>query len=313
MSTKAYNDLPRLRWTLLKSILHSELNFLQTLANPVKQTGAMRKGSTGHVAVLEPAIYAESAVLIPEEFVSDTTGDILANKNVKAWLASIDPDALLVTEVQHAMFAATVERIAAHEDAGVWLAESPSEFREGELFWTETIAVEGAIAGPSPFPWARILDGAVELDCKATYDAFCPRLNLLVELKFDFKPDFTVRRCKARIWADRWSGQLGMYSRALLANGIVTEPPSMAVIVVSGRPGFEDVIAYEFETAEACDEARDEALQALTKLAAAIAFDRWPGVAPQKVIVDVPDWRRANSEDAADLGLDGLEGDEDGE
>ena len=232
---------------------------------------------------------------------------------MRAWLDAQVPDALLVTETQHALFSATLKRIEANEDAGKWLAESPPEFRERELFWTETIAVEGALAGPSPFEWARILDGAVELDCKGTCDAFCPRLNLLVELKFDFKPDFSVRRCKGRIWGEHWAGQLGMYSRALLANGITADAPAMAVIVASGRPGFEDVIPYELEGVEAVQEAQAEALQALTKLATAIAFDRWPGVAPQKVIVDVPDYRRANSEDASALELEGLEGDDDGE
>lgn len=312
MSTQAYNEIPRLRWTLLKSILQSELNFLQTLAKPVKQTEPMRQGAVGHVALLEPEIYAETAVLIPDEFMSDATGKMLANKDVKAWLAVQSADANLVTSVQHAMFTALAERIAAHDDAGVWMRESPRECREQIVLWTERIDVPEAVAGPSPFPWARVLDGAVELDCKATYDAFAPRLNLLFDLKFTAKLPFNPRVCKSYIWSDGWAGQLGMYGRGLLANGVVTEAPSLAFVVVSARPGFEDVIAFELEGDEARQEAQDEAHKAMIKLATAIATNRWPGVAPQKVVVDVPDWRRANTEDTADLGLEGLEV-EDGE
>lgn len=312
MSTQAYNELPRLRWTLLKSILQSELNFLQTLAKPVKQTELMRQGAIGHVALLEPDTYAETAVLVPDEFMSDSTGKMLANKNVQAWLAAQGDDPCLVTSIQHAMFEKMGERIAAHEDAGVWFRESPRECREQVLLWTETITVDGCVAGPSPFPWARVMDGAVELDCKATYDFYCPSLNLLGDLKFTGKLPFVPRVCKGYIWSEGWAGQLGMYSRALLANGVTDTPPSLAFVVVSARPGFEDVIAFELEGEEAAQEARAESEMALVKLATAIAFDRWPGVAPAKVIVDVPDWRRANSEDAADLGLEGL-GDDDGE
>ena len=317
MSTHAYNEIPRLRWSRLKNVLVSPLHFLQGEDEPVETTGPMRLGTTIHAAVLEPEKFAQAS---PRDHLFTNGGALSTAKGAKEELKALestDPDALVFSTAQRDMCGRIVDLVNCHEDAGLWLAESPQESREFELLWTETIPVEGAIAGPSRFPWARILDGAVEIDCKGMPDFHCPRMGLLGDLKSDGKPGFSVRRCGGRIWAEAQAAQVAFYDRGMLATGRISEPSTYVFIYVSARDGFEDVIPFELanlaevddesgETiaSESGDEARAEALDALTKLATAIAFDRWDGVAPRKVALAIPSWRKANTSDVADLGLD---------
>lgn len=274
MPNNDYRAASGVNWSTLKHILNSPRQYLYALNNPVQPTPAMQFGTAVHCAVLEPDVFAEKLVEVPDEYVT-ATGALSTSKAAKEWRAQQDDDAILLTAQQLCAVAEMRVNLGLHRDATEAL--KLADVREQGLFWT---------------------DAASGIDCKACPDAFSGMRVLDVKTwspRGKFSADAFMREAVNR----GYLGQLGFYAMGILAaTGHKVE--AMQFLVLQATAPY-DVMLLELDI-DAMRYAEQEAGDALEALANWIAEGRPDeGAEPQLVLCNLP-WKRAETiEDGSDL------------
>lgn len=303
MDDVTYNNTPGIRWSTLVYGLTSALELKRRIEAPGERTDAMRLGSVGHLAVLEPELYREARVIAPPEYVT-AKGELRDTKDSRAWLSNVDADAVVTAE-QDADFHCVVAAVNAHDDAGEWLRMSQKEV---VWTWRERIEHPDAHGQVSPFPqFVTIGEGYVEVTCKAKADLFTRGIGFIGDLKF-YGKTFTIRALQAEFWNRNMQAQFGWYKRGAKANG---ETVLCGGTIFTQRKAPHDVCCFEHD-GDVGAEGDADAEQALMVLVNGCVTGKWPGIAPKRVALTVPGWRydKSNPTDADSLGLEGFDDDE---
>lgn len=287
MSKTDYFDRPGLNWSTLKHALASPKALRHRMAEPVRQTDAMRLGTAMHLAVLEPDAYATDVVRAPDEYVTGS-GSLSSAKAAREWLAA-QGDALVLTPGEAALIEARRDAVMAHPVASRWVSEAlASGLVEVEVEWTESHPVGGDIA------------------CKGKLDLIAG--GALLDVKnFSPRGEFSLRACEGEIVRRDYHAQLAWYLRGLEATGRPV-PERIGWIMVEATAPHDVVCMVADE--EMLAYAHDRAQLALDRYADAIASQQWPGIAPDaEVVVSLPGWARIDDDAdvAGDLGLMGVQ------
>lgn len=271
----SYQDAPGLRWTLLKEILTSPKHYRHRLDTPREDSPALALGRGYHAAVLEPDVFDATAIAAPEEHLTPS-GALSTKKATLEWRASLPPDALVLSPAIRDTCLRIRDAVHDHPDAARWL--DMARDRERAVYWTETI------------------DGT-DVACKAKLDAWCPREGLLWDLKgIGGIAPFSVHRCQREIVSRHYHAQLGYYLRGLEMSGELVR--SIGWVCVETRAPF-DVCVIE-ASGDLLQCAREDADKAVIAYAHALGSDYWPGVAPERVVMDPPAWMLGNEDADAD-------------
>lgn len=277
-----YNDLPGLRWSSLNNILVSPRRFVWRLSNPQESTEALRIGQVIHCAVLTPGLFAEQSVIVPDEFVTEG-GALSSGKKALAWRAGIaKPDPLIATMDEVELCRQMRIAILDHNDSRPLLEDASMI----ERVFQRSQRVNGLI-----------------VETKAKIDGLTRRC--LWDLKsYGGRNPLTPHAANLEIGKRNYHGQLGYYESVM---GRDVEVDSYTWIFVSKED--LDVVVLEAEAGSDTMVAGQEMAEgALAKYAECAASGHWPGVAPAKVVAELPGWMLADDGDVADdLGLEGIE------
>ena len=119
----------------------SPAHYLESRKNPVseKESDALRFGKVFHYAVLEPHLYQDRVVVMPE-FMAPTKDGKMSNRSAgaiqqkKEWLAQVRPDQSVVTAEEQEKIFRMCEKILNHELACGLLTNS---VRETSMSWID--------------------------------------------------------------------------------------------------------------------------------------------------------------------------------
>jgi len=260
MPSYNYHQIKAMNWSRIKHALDSGKHYLHHLGKPVKETDAMRLGTACHTLVLEPE-NAGSIVVCPPHLASETTGKMLTNKDVRAWLLGQPEGANVITPQQF--------------DAARWMRDAVLEHVDAAYLLKTCTQRERVVQ------WK-----ANDRDRKGSIDAFGARC--LIDLKTDGEWGDTTTPHSFCNKADKlhYYGGLGNYAEGLEANGELVD--EMGWIVVGSKAPYNVLVIMLDRDGMA--HARDEAGEAWRRVVQWEASGVYTGTHPRKVLVGPPKW-----------------------
>jgi len=246
-----YRDLPGINWSSLKQFHHSARMFRYYQNHPSPDKPAYALGRAVHCAILEPDRFDADHVVYDGKVRRGKAWD--AFKEEYAGKEILKPGEMAQVEV---MREAVLDHVA-----GEYFTGGRSEVN---LEWN---------------------DGPTGLTCKGRADYI--RGPLLIDLKT--ARDVDPRRF-ARAAADYlYHGQMAYYFDGAQMSGDLPEPGmSPLIVAVQSQPPW-DVAVYQI-TDDQLQWGRNLYRSYLDQLAAGLESDVWPGVAPDVVPLELPEW-----------------------
>jgi hypothetical protein len=246
-----YVDLPALHATALKDMLTSARLYRRRRDKPRADSDTLRQGRAIHTAVLEPARFLADYVL--------WTGKARKGKTWDAFKAEHAHKTIL-TRQQYDTAQWVAEAVREHDIAGEYLNERKAQ-RELTLRWVHQ---------------------RTGLQCKA-------RIDFLGSFMIDLKG--TRNPAAAKFCAD--SGRFGYaLQMAFYGDGeacVFGKLPPQKIIAAQNVEPFDVVVYNVAEKAQRIGS--EQAEKAIDLVAACIASNKWPGLAPDKEIdLVLPPW-----------------------
>lgn len=247
----AYDRIWAVRWSLLKSMRVSPLQFLHDLHSMRSEARQLRVGIAVHALLLEPD-RADAIV---------TFGG--AARRGKAW------------DAFRAAHAGATILLHSEWDAAEAIAEAVMRHNLARGLITAMSALREHV-----FTW---VDEDTGMACKARIDICGPRV---VELKSTGQ---LLPELFGRVALDLgYHGQLAFYTAAARANGLVVDRPPLIIAAQSEPP--HDVAVYELAE-RAVELGHLEVMRCLGQLATCRRERRWPGICPgDPLALDLPRW-----------------------
>lgn len=246
-----YDEIKAVNWSSLKHMATSPLEYRWRVDHPETRKPAWVLGSAVHTLVLEPAKF-DSRFAVFE-----------GTRRGKAWDEWLDAhpgiESLKPDELEQAR--AIADAIMGHRDASKLI--KACRFEEVTT-WTDEVT---------------------GLACKGRIDAIGP--TVIVDLKTS--RDIAPRSFSRAVGQYLYHGQLAFYCDGAIAAGKLSadhDPPAI-IAAQSGAP--YDVAVYELSE-DALTQGRLLYRSLLTRLVACHASGLWPGVAPDRMVLDLPRW-----------------------
>jgi len=223
-------------------------------------TDPMRVGRAVHTRVLEPSKWGAhpGGVWSGERFTF-----YQGRRSGKAWESHKETwhDCTTLTEEAWSNVEAMARAVFAHPVAAWYLDGSENE---RNVTWT---------------------DAATNLPCKARIDAVTRR-GAIVDLKTarSIVPDRFAREVATR----GYYVQAAHYVNGAMAAGLFAVEPKFIIIAVESKPPF-DVAVYELGT-QSMDAGKAKMAELLGKIKMHTESGKWPGVAPDLRVIEVPTW-----------------------
>ena len=270
-----YTDIKALNFSSLKYMATSPLAYQYALTHPRPDTDAMRLGRAVHKLVLEPLrfndAYEVGGPINPKtnrEYGTDTN----------AWrdfVAALPPGREIISKAEFATAGMVAQAVRAHEDAG-------------------TIVAGPGIA-ETPIVWQAPGDTRT---FKARPDWILP--GELWDLKTTKNPaQYSFGKSAAEYV---YHAQMAFYAWGMsVVNGA---PPATVGLIVAQKVPPWDVAVYTLTDRQlAAGEAKFFAW--LDRLAVCEATNTWPGVAPKRQALEMPEWALGESDDGMELTIGG--------
>lgn len=223
-------------------------------------TDPMRVGRAVHTRVLEPHKWGATP---GNTWQGERFTFFSGRRSGKAWELHKETwhDCTTLTESAWSNVEAMARAVFAHPVAAWYLDGSENE---RNVVWT---------------------DEASGLRCKARIDAVTRR-GAIVDLKTarSIVPDRFAREVATR----GYYVQAAHYVNGAVAAGLFAVAPKFVIIAVESRPPF-DVAVYELGT-ESMEAGRVKMAELLDKIKTHTESGKWPGVAPDLRVIEVPTW-----------------------
>lgn len=261
-----YEDIDGIRWSRLKSMRVSPLQYRYDVEHPREETVHLRIGLAIHCLVLEPHQWEQDFAVFRDG----------KARRGKAWEAFRDEhgDKTLLTMDEYERAHAAAEAVLGDPVASPYLTGGASE---------QTVTWQDQETG---------------LPCKARVDLVGGRL---VELKSTHS---VIPRKFATLAAQLgYQCQLAFYLDGLRANGFAASEDPVLVVCQSEEP--HDVVTY-FVPEDVIDVGRVEYRRLLRRLKECQERDEWPGVADKaELTLTLPAWAYDSDEPEQPLTIGG--------
>jgi hypothetical protein len=279
MPSGEYHSRPEISSHDLGRILEAPAKYLHGKKRPREATPAMRLGTLTHLAVLEPELFADSVVVMPDDAPNrPSSRQRLAKKpspdTVAAclWWDEFERETIgkdIIDADELALLFAMRDAVCSHPAAAMLL--SKIESTEASVFW---------------------IDEQTGVHCRMRTDALAPSLKLIIDLKtgVDVSPDGFARAVanfgyyrQASVYIDGMRAVTGDdYRMAFI--GVEKDAPHLVGVYVLSDAAVE--------------QGRQEIRGGLTTAARCIETGEWPGYSPQVVALDLPRWAQNMPVDA---------------
>lgn len=272
--------MARLNWSTLRHIAVSPKLLAYRVEHPQADTPALRLGRAIHCAILEPEKYAKTW-LVPNvcNVPLKSAGGRCKNPGTKLhqgyWYCGthikqyaepgheddIPEGVEPMTPDDAEIVRVCVESVRAHKVAMQTLSGGAAE---QEIEWT---------------------DGETGIECRGRLDYLTP--NVVVDLKTTRLE--TVREFVRDVAVKLYHGQVAWYTDGAIRAGRIPQdsPPPFVVSVSTSEP--YDVAVYQLSRAS-FEAGRILYRDLLTKYDRCVKAGLWPGIAPDLVTMEVPDW-----------------------
>lgn len=256
MTESDYNAIPAVRWSRLRSLRKSALQYKHDAETEREDAAHFRIGRAIHCYVLEPSEFQKHFVTYTE---SKTTGEG-ARKNWQAFQAKCAAEGVTILDAkEHEAAVGAALAILAHPVASEYVAGG---VKEHTITW---------------------IDSETGMKCKARIDQ---AHRVLVDIK-------SAREIGHRMFATvvarlGYFCQLAFYLDGAIANGFEFQEDPVIVAVESSKP--HDVAVYKLGES-VIDAGRAEYRRLLVRLKECQDRGDWPGIAPDAAIdLVLPPW-----------------------
>lgn len=272
--------MARLNWSTLRHIAVSPKLLAYRVEHPQAETPALRLGRAIHCAILEPEKYAKTW-LVPNicNVPLKSSGGMCRNPGTKLhqgyWYCGthikqyVEPgDECPIPEGIEPMTSddaeivrLCAESVRAHKVAAKILSGGAAE--QG-IEWT---------------------DEETGIECRGRLDYLTP--GAVVDLKTTRRE--TVREFERDVAAHLYHGQVAWYHAGAIRAGRIPQDAALPYIVSASTAEPYDVAVYQLSRAS-FEAGRILARDLLTRYDRCVKSGMWPGIAPDLVTMELPDW-----------------------
>lgn len=262
----------------LKTLAKSPAHLKWELANPKPPTDAMKRGTMIHKAILEPGVFDNAYVVVPDLTIGITTKDGKPASSPKATaeykerlasFASANVGRTFIDQDDWDMCQAIRKSLYEHPTISAFIEEAQGTEVTG--FWN---------------------DPATGLLCKMRVDADCPDLGTIFDIKTT--QSASVEDFERTVFTFRYYWQAAMYMDGMAALG---RPRTDYVIIAVETEAPYQAVAYNLK-AEIIDLARKEIAPLMQLYKHCLERDEWPGYPPSIVDIGLPAWAKSRIERA---------------
>lgn len=250
MDFSDYSSIPAINWSSLKYMADSPRMFRYRLTHPEPRKPSYEMGSAVHCAILEPEKFDERYGVFD---------GIRRGKEWEAWKAE-NPG-------KEGLKPAKLDQVQ-------WVADAVMEHRVARTLLRGGLAEE-------VITWRDERTGLL-LKCRADY----LRPDLVIDLKGT--RDATPARFKSDALRYGHYGQVAMYHDGAIAERRIDG--KACPVIIAARTGADFDVAVFQLTPNDLERGRALYRGFLQRLIECTEADYWPGVAPELVPLDMPDW-----------------------
>jgi hypothetical protein len=252
MTYDAYQQLPGVRWSLLKRMGDSPAHYQHALHNPTAETDTLRFGRLVHSLTLDPVSVATDYAV--------WTGKV---RRGAAW------DAFSQANASKTIVRPKDFQLA--QDLAVAVRSHPVAKRY----------LQGALH-EHPVQWT---DASTGIACKALLDWYHPKSTTLIDLKTTVSTD--ARLFASAVARYGYHGQLAHYIQGAQATGLTV---TNALIVAVEKTAPHDVAVFELHADGGLRTGRELREELLERLLDCRTHNEWPGRFTQIEPLLLPAW-----------------------
>lgn len=275
-----YDAFGAVNWSTLKMLKRSPAHYQEALANPPKQTPAMRGGNAFHVATLEPDRFESEFIVMPD-FGNCTKADNKARRN--AWWGEVS-GMDLSTVAEWESWLATGAGPAIIE-----ASEREAVLRMGDAVRANQLAMRYLESGNAEVSmvWERC-----GLTCKGRVDFLSRSDPAIVDIKR--AKDIERSRFMRQAFSLGYHNQMAFYRDGHKRATGQLPLPCIVIAVEPERP--HDVAVYRYDE-DALHYGDEECEELLRHLDYCRKRNQWPGMYETELSLTLPAWVMGDDDD----------------